>query len=196
MPRITGQRRGAPKFTTGFRRFAGSRILPAKATLHSAKPLPEVAPGKDPPVKNWPAKISLSGAFYRAPGKDFAESKHSPRQRKVTVTAPAPSVLFLPGAVSETPGKDFLIFFPRYSLSRAFWVGSRQRFFLFFFTNFFAGSLVPGTRQRFLFYFLTIILPGALALAPGKAENMNLAYSQLCRVPWLGHPAKPLFYFF
>jgi hypothetical protein len=54
----------------------------------------------------------LPEAFYRAPGKDFAESKHNPWQRKVTVTAPAPLVLFLPGAVSETPGKDFLIFFP------------------------------------------------------------------------------------
>jgi len=146
--------------TTGFGRFARSRILPAKATLHSAKPLPGAAPSKDPPAKNWLAKISLPEAFYRAPGKDFAESKPSPRQRKVTVTAPAPSVLFLPGAVSETPGKDFLIFFLRYSLPRALWVGSRQSFFL---NNFFARCLVPDTRQRFLFYFLTITLPGALA---------------------------------
>jgi hypothetical protein len=68
-------------------------------------------------------------------------------------------------------------------------------FFLFFFNNFFAGSLVPDTRQRFLFYFLTITLPGAVALAPGKAGNMNLAYSQLCRVPWLGHPTKPFLFF-
>ena len=93
--------------TTGFGCFAGSRTLPAKATLHSAKPLPGAAPGKEPPAKIRPAKISLPGAFYRAPGKDFAESKHGPRQRKVTVTAPVPSVLSLPGAVSETPGKDF-----------------------------------------------------------------------------------------
>jgi len=98
--------------TTGFGCFAGSRKLPAKATLHSAKPLPGAAPNKEPPAKNWPAKISLPRAFYRTPGKDFAESKHSPRQRKVTVMAPALSVLSLPGAMSETPGKDFLIFFP------------------------------------------------------------------------------------
>jgi len=75
--------------------------------LHSAKPLPGAVPGKEPPAKIRPAKISLPGAFYWAPGKDFAKSKHSPRQRKVTVTAPVPSVLSLPGAVSETPGKDF-----------------------------------------------------------------------------------------
>jgi len=65
--------------------------------LHPAKPLPGAAPGKEPPA---------TGAFYRAPGKDFAESKYGPRQRKVTVTAPVPSVLSLPEAVSETPGKD------------------------------------------------------------------------------------------
>ena len=93
--------------TTGFGCFAGSRTLPAKATLHSAKPLLGAAPGKEPRAKIRPTKISLPGAFYRAPGKDFAESKHGPRQRKVTITAPVPSVLSLPGAVSETPGKDF-----------------------------------------------------------------------------------------
>jgi len=80
---------------------------PGKGYFTLTKPLPGVASGKDPPAKNWPAKISLPRAFYRTPGKDFAESKHSPRQRKVTITAPAPSVLFLPGAVSETPGKIF-----------------------------------------------------------------------------------------
>jgi len=57
--------------------------------------------------KNLAGKDFFAGSFYRAPGKDFAESKHGPRQRKVTVTAPVPSVLSLPGAVSETPGKDF-----------------------------------------------------------------------------------------
>ena len=177
------------------RTFCWEPNTPGKGYFTLGKAFAGVPPGKDPPAKNWPAKISLPGAFYRAPGKDFAESKHSPRQRKVTVTAPAPSVLFFPGPVCQTPGKDFLIFFPKYSMPRAFWVGSRQMFFYFFFNNFFAGSLVPDTRLRFLFYFLTITLSGALALAPGKAGNMNLAYSQLCRVPWLGHPAKPFFIF-
>jgi hypothetical protein len=51
------------------------------------------------------------GAFYWAPGKDFAECKPGTRQRKVVVTAPALSALGLPGAMSEAPGKDFLIFF-------------------------------------------------------------------------------------
>jgi hypothetical protein len=61
--------------------------------------------------KKPPANISLSGAFYRALGKDFAECKPGTRQRKVVVTAPAPSALGLPGAMSEAPDKDFLIFF-------------------------------------------------------------------------------------
>jgi hypothetical protein len=38
--------------TTGFRRFAGCRKHPAKTTLHSAKPLPGAALGKEPPAKN------------------------------------------------------------------------------------------------------------------------------------------------
>jgi len=63
--------------------------------------------GKDPPAKNWPAKISLLGAFYRAPGKDFAESKHSLRQRKVTITAPAPSVLFCRELCQRHPANIF-----------------------------------------------------------------------------------------
>jgi hypothetical protein len=53
----------------------------------------------------------LPGAFYRAPGKDFAECKSGTRQRKVVVTAPAPSTLALSGAMSEAPDKDFLFFF-------------------------------------------------------------------------------------
>jgi hypothetical protein len=56
----------------------------------------------------------LPGAFYRAPDKDFAESKPGPRQRKVAITVPAPSTLALLGAMSEALGKDFLIFFPNF----------------------------------------------------------------------------------
>jgi hypothetical protein len=97
--------------TTGFRRFAGCRKHLAKATLHSAKPLPGAALGKEPPAKSQSAKISFPGAFYRAPGKDFAECKPDTRQRKMAVTAPAPSAFGLPGAMSEAPGKDFLFFF-------------------------------------------------------------------------------------
>jgi hypothetical protein len=52
--------------------------------------LPGAALGKEPPAKSQPAKISLPGAFYRAPGKDFAECKPGIRQRKVAVTAPTP----------------------------------------------------------------------------------------------------------
>jgi hypothetical protein len=78
--------------------------------LHSAKPLPGAALGKEPPTKSQSAKISLPGAFYQAPDKDFAECKPGTRQRKVTITAPAPSAFGLPGAMSETPDKDFLFF--------------------------------------------------------------------------------------
>ena len=42
----------ARAITTGFRRFAGCRMHPAKATLHSAKPLPGAELGKEPPAKS------------------------------------------------------------------------------------------------------------------------------------------------
>ena len=41
--------------------------------MHSTKPLPSAALGKEPPVKNLSAKNSLPSAFYRALGKVFAE---------------------------------------------------------------------------------------------------------------------------
>jgi hypothetical protein len=79
--------------------------------MPSAKPLPSVALGKEPPIKNTSAKNSLPSAFYRALGKDFAECKHGSRQRKVTVTASVPSSHALPSVMLEALGKDFLIFF-------------------------------------------------------------------------------------
>jgi hypothetical protein len=97
--------------------------------LHSAKLLPGAALGKEPPAKSQSAKISLPGAFYRAPGKDFAACKLGTRQRKMAVTAPAPSALGLPGAMSEAPGKDFFYFFFKFSLPSALPGGTRQRFF-------------------------------------------------------------------
>jgi len=115
--------------------------------------LPGAAPGKDPPAKNWPAKISLPGAFYRAPSKDFAESKSSPRQKKSDRHGADSVGLFFAGRCVRDTRQRFFNFFPRYSLPGAFWVGSRQRFFIFFLNNFFAECLVPHTRQRFLFYF-------------------------------------------
>ena len=43
--------------------------------MHSAKPLPRAALGKEPPVKNLSAKNSLPSAFYRALGKVGTEKK-------------------------------------------------------------------------------------------------------------------------
>jgi len=80
----------------------------------------------------------LPGAFYRALGKDFAECKPGTPQRKVVVTAPAPSSLALPGAMSD-PGKDFFNFFFKFSLP---------------------GAVPGGTRQTIFYFFLIISLPG------------------------------------
>ena len=76
--------------------------------------------------------ISLPGAFYRAPGKDFAECKSGTRQIKVVVTAPAPSSLALPGAISEAPGKDFFNFFFKFSLPGVVPGRHPAKMFLFF----------------------------------------------------------------
>ena len=183
--------------TTGFRRFAGCRMHPAKATLHSAKPLPGAALDKEPPAKSLSAKIFLPGVFYRASGKDFAECKPGTRQRKVVVTAPAPSSLALPGAISEAPGKDFFNFFFKFSLPGAvpgrhpakmflfFFIislpgvsprGHPAKSFFIFFRNFFAGCQVMGHPAKNFFFEKT--LPGALALALGKAGNRIPSFAE------------------
>jgi hypothetical protein len=100
--------------TTGFRRFVGSRKHPAKATLHSAKPLPGVALGKEPSTK-----ISLLGAFYRAPDKDFAKSKPGPRQNKWSSWHRLRQPLLCQAPCQRHPTKFFLIFFPNFLLLSA-----------------------------------------------------------------------------
>ena len=115
--------------TTGFRRFARCRMHPAKATLHLAKLLPGATLGKEPSAKNQSANIFLPGAFYRTPGKDFAECKPGTRQRKVVVTAPAPSSLALPG---RHPAKIFFLFFFIISLPGVVPRGHPAKRFLFF----------------------------------------------------------------
>jgi len=131
----------------------------------------------------------LPGAFYRALGKDFAECKPGTRQRKVVVTAPAPSSLALPGAMSEAPGKDFFNFFSNFLCRVPCRGGTRQRCFYFFY-NFFAGCRTAGApgKEFFIFFrnffcrvpghrapdkefFFLKTLPGAQALALGKAGN-------------------------
>jgi hypothetical protein len=73
----------------------------AKAIMSSVKPLSSAALGKEPPAKNASAKNSLPSAFY------WAECKLGSRQRKVTVTALAPSAHAFPSAMSEALDKDF-----------------------------------------------------------------------------------------
>jgi hypothetical protein len=113
----------------------------------------------------------LPGAFYRAPGKDFAECKSGTRQRKVAVTAPAPSAFDLPGAMSEAPGKVFLNYF-----------------FIFY-----LPSVLPGAK--IFYFFFTISLPGAMSEAPGKYFFI-FSLNFLCRVSLLWAPGKEFFYFF
>jgi len=111
----------------------------------------------------------LSGAFYRASGKVFAGRKHNTPQRKITVTVLAPSTLALPEAVSETPGKDFLIFF------QIFFAECLLRTLpakIFFSTISLPGALTLTPGKDFII-FLIISLPGVLALAPGNSRQIN-----------------------
>ena len=55
--------------TIGFRFFAECLRHLAKAKLHSAKPLPSAALGKEHTAKNWSAKPSLPSVFYRHSAK-------------------------------------------------------------------------------------------------------------------------------
>ena len=171
--------------TTGFRFFAECLRHSAKAKLHSAKPLPSTALDKEHTAKNWSAKPSLPSVFYRALGKGFAECPGDTRQRKATVTAPAPLTVALPSA---NPA------------------GTRQRFFYFYLKNFFAecqpyrhsakiffiffkkNSLPSAPWQalgKVWIFFLKNSLPSALLPALGKVWFFFKKI--LCRVPsgWL-----------
>ena len=61
--------------TTGFMLFAECQMHSAKPGKHSVKSLPSVTLGKDHSVKPLTAKGTLPSAFFRALGKDVAESR-------------------------------------------------------------------------------------------------------------------------
>ena len=86
-----------------------------KATVTAPVPLQSLcrvptlqALGKD--FFNFFKKNSLSSVFYRALGKGFAESPGGTRQRKATVTAPAPLTVALPSANHAGTHQIFLFF--------------------------------------------------------------------------------------
>ena len=161
--------------TTGFGCFAGSRTLPAKATLHSAKPLPGAVPGKEPPAKIQPAKNSLPRAFYQAPGKDFAESKHG---HGVGSVGP-----FFTGSCVRDTRQKILIFFHRFFFAGSLLVKLPAKLFLFSFSIIsLPGVYWTGSRQSFFYFFLIISLPGVFSLAPGK-DFFIFFPDFLCRVP-------------
>ena len=114
------------------------------------------ASGKKLVGKDFFAGCFLSGTrqrLYRV------QTRH--RQRKVVVTAPAPSSLALPGAMSEAPGKDFFNFFFKFSLPGAVPGGTRQRFFYFIFIISLPGVAPRGHPAKSFLFFFVISLPGA-----------------------------------
>ena len=146
--------------TTGFRRHS------PKAKLHSTKLLPSAALDKEHTAKNWSAKLSLPSVFYRALGTGFAESPGGTRQRKATVTAPAPLTVALPSA---NP------------------VGTRQRFFIFL-KKFFAECPLASARQSLNFFLKKILCRVPLCRHSAKFEFFLKKI--LCRVPSGRHSAK------
>jgi hypothetical protein len=70
-------------YTTGIAFFAECLRHSAKAILHSAKALPSVTLGKEYSAKISSAKGSLSSAFFRTLGKDFAECFFSDTRQRL-----------------------------------------------------------------------------------------------------------------
>ena len=90
----------------------------------------------------------------------------------MVVTAPAPSSLALPGAISEAPGKDF---------------------FNFFFQIFFAGCRAGEAPGKDVFIFFIISLPG-VSPRGHPAKSFFIFFRNFfagCQV--MGHPAKIFF---
>ena len=151
-------------YTTRFRFFAECLRHSAKAKLHSAKPLPSAALGKEHTAKNWSAKPSLPSVFYRALGKGFAESPGGTRQRKATVTAPAPLTVALPSANPADTRQNFFIFFKKKFFAAYPALGKDV---LFFFLKILC-RVPPGRRLAKFEFFLKKSLPSALWPALGK----------------------------
>ena len=126
----------------------------------------QIALGKEYTAKNWSAKPSLSSVFYRALGKGFAESPEGTRQRKATVTAPAPLTV---------------------ALSSANPTGTRQRVFIFL-KKFFAECPLSGPWQRCFIFFLKILC----RVPPGRrsAKFEFFFKKNICRVSSGRHSAK------
>ena len=162
----TGKKPSLGSITTGFRFFAECLRHSAKARLHSAKPLPSAALGKEHTAKNWSAKHSLPSVFYWALGKGFAECPGDTRQRKAIVTALVPLTVTLPSA---NPA------------------GTRQRFFIVFLKKI-AECPLSGPWQRCFIFFLKILC----RVPPGRrsAKFEFFFKKNICRVSSGRHSAK------
>ena len=134
---------------------------PAKATLHSAKPLPGAALGKEPPAKSKSAKISLPGAFIGHPAKTLPSANPAPGKEKWSLRRRLRHPLLCRVPCQRHPAKIFLIFFFKLSLPGAVPGRHPAKIFLFYFYNFFAGCRTAGAPGKEFFIFFVISLPGA-----------------------------------
>jgi hypothetical protein len=95
--------------TTGFRGFAECPRHSAKPELHSAKPLPSVALGKEHSAKISSAKMSLPSAFCRALGKE----KHSAKYKSEKIQ----KINFIRGGMHSQLMIHYAHFFQKFSIS-------------------------------------------------------------------------------
>jgi hypothetical protein len=119
----------------------------------------------------------LSGAFYRAPGKDFAECKPGTRQRKVAVTESLRQPLLCRVPYQRRPTK---IFFFKISLSGAAQRGHPAKSFFYFFFRIFFSEYPIGEASDKDFSFL--FAGCCTVVAPSKEFFLLFSYF-LCRVP-------------
>ena len=152
----------------------------AKTKLHSAKPLPSAALGKEHTAKIWSAKPSLSSVFYRTLGKEKRPSRRRSRWRSLCRVS-----------TLQALGKDFFNFFLKKFFAERQPMRHSAKSFYFFFENFLCR--VP-TRQALGKDFFFNSLPSANPEGTRQRDFFFLNF--LCRVPTRQALGKDFLFFF
>ena len=183
------------RITTAATRFAECPMHSAKAPMHSANPLLSTTLGKEAPSNIFTVKPALLSAKSRALGKGFAECQAGTRQRIDGRWPKAHAVLifFLFLCQVQHSAKNFLFFSKFFAECHSAEALGKACFYFFIF---FAECHCQGTRQSIFYLFFKFSLPSAMAIALGKSGKLLLLFSQLCRVQWSLHSAKPQQFFF
>ena len=158
---------------------------PAKATLHSAKPLPGAALGKSLRQKISRQIFLCRVLFIGHPAKTLPSANPAPAKKSGRYGAGSVIPCFAGCHVRGT-WQRFFYFFSNFLCRVPCRGGTRQRFFLFYFIISLPGVAPRGHPAKSFLFFFVISLPGARSW--GTRQRIFFFEKTL---PGPGHPAKP-----